>query len=424
MLRGLVIALALILSLPAWAEPIVLKRGLSTEPWTSWPDDAGWSEPGFLDVFPEWRKAAGPQQIAAIKAAGFDFVRLAIDPAPFLWQREPRRTAALTGNLKSRIREFEAAGLNVVVDIHAVPKGGYRKLGTGEYLADDAAFERYLPVVKDIGLAIADEDPAHVAFEPFNEPTIDCDAIDAGSPGRWPQMLSKLHRTARAAAPRLTLVIQGACWGGVSGLTALDPRALADANIIWCFHSYEPFLLTHQGASWTDGPERYISGLRYPPSLHTAAERKKLFTDARKRIAKSERSRREKRRLTDEVREALNVYFAGGRAEAMIGAPFDKITAWAQQHGIPPERVLLGEFGVIRKDEAAITPTASRTGVLKAVRRAAEAHGFAWAVWSWSGSFALTGGDAADALEPQLLSALGLAKEQSKQFIETPPQQP
>ena len=119
-------------------------------------------------------------------------------------------------------------------------------------------------------------------------------------------------------------------------------------------------------------------------------------------------SSREKRRMTGEVRAALDGYFTMGQAEAMIGAPFDKVAAWAKQHGIVPQRILLGEFGVIMKDQSVVTPTASRAEILEAARRAAEAHGFAWAVWSWSGSFALTGGDVTGTLDPQLLKALGL----------------
>ncbi len=36
-------------------------------------------------------------------------------------------------------------------------------------------------------------------------------------------------------------------------------------NLIWSFHSYAPFILTHQGAGWTGDVSPYATGLPYPP---------------------------------------------------------------------------------------------------------------------------------------------------------------
>jgi endoglucanase len=45
----------------------------------------------------------------------------------------------------------------------------------------------------------------------------------------------------------------------------IDPREFPDDNLIWTFHSYEPFLLTHQGATWAGDFIPYVTGLPYPP---------------------------------------------------------------------------------------------------------------------------------------------------------------
>jgi hypothetical protein len=84
----------------------------------------------------------------------------------------------------------------------------------------------------------------------------------------------------------------------------LNPHAFRDGNIYWSFHSYEPFVVGHQGASWVE------------------------------------------------------------------------------QNRVPASRIVLGEFGAIKKDQSTEVPEASRV--------LAEIHGMAWSAWSWCGSFAVT----------------------------------
>ncbi|TGV82236.1 glycosyl hydrolase, partial [Mesorhizobium sp. M2D.F.Ca.ET.145.01.1.1] len=56
----------------------------------------------------------------------------------------------------------------------------------------------------------------------------------------------------------------GACYSAASSLGKIDPRTIPDDNIIWTFHSYDPFLLTHQGATWAGDFIPYVTGLPYP----------------------------------------------------------------------------------------------------------------------------------------------------------------
>ena len=39
-------------------------------------------------------------------------------------------------------------------------------------------------------------------------------------------------------------------WYGIDKLVSRQP--LADTNVIYAFHDYEPFIFTHQGASWAN----------------------------------------------------------------------------------------------------------------------------------------------------------------------------
>jgi endoglucanase len=388
---------------PVAAEPMRMQRGIATEPWTTWPGEAEWT-PAALTPFPEWRRFADVTALQRLKAAGFDFVRLALDPAPVLAPTRPMSEATFVAETKASLRLIQSAGLNVIVDLHAIPvTPGWRPTGTQSYLQDAQSFGAYVDLIEQVATALADEDPARVSLELMNEPTIDCPYSEVSD--RWPAMLATLHRRARQAAPKLTLILSGACWGGAEGLEQLQPAAFADDNIIWSFHSYDPFVVTHQGASWNDGPESFISGLRFPPDLTQGAE---VITAALDRIWAKDMTLQRRVDLIKQLSKTLAVYFASGDGSSLVDASFAKVEAWAQRNTIPASRILLGEFGVILTSGSAQTPPETRVKLIAAMRRAAEARGFAWSIWCWSGSFATVESDTDRRLRPDLLEALGL----------------
>jgi len=67
-------------------------------------------------------------------------------------------------------------------------------------------------------------------------------------------------QTIRQGAPQHTVIIGGTYWNSVDGLLNMQP--FDDADIIYTFHSYEPFAFTHQGMSWTDPP--YMPAVPFP----------------------------------------------------------------------------------------------------------------------------------------------------------------
>jgi aryl-phospho-beta-D-glucosidase BglC (GH1 family) len=398
-------ASALPLAHTAQAEPALhLHRGVPTDIWLTWPEDDRLGDPAFLSVFPEWRRSFGAAQFQAAKAAGFDFVRMTIDPAAFLLAPSDQKTESLIAGTLALMREARGAGLNVLIDLHAIPKGG-RSLGSETYVATEANFASYLALVRRSALALAGEDAAHVGFEPFNEPTLDCDMGDGSLP-RWPALALQLHDAFRAHNRTMTLVMSGACWGSAQGLAALDPAQFHDNNILWSFHSYEPFLASHQGASWSDGPTQYIDGVRFPPD---AAAQEGVLKRALKRIASVKMKRGAKAELAAQTRRDVADYFAPGRADAMLTEPFTTALAWAKAHDIPAQLLFLGEFGAIKQDSFGETPLATRATLMARIRTLAEVHGMAWSTWSWGGSFSLTDDTAQTHFSPELLKALGLA---------------
>lgn len=402
----LILVFVLAAALPAAADAIRLKRGVALDTWLTWPGDERLADPGIISGFPEWQGVVTDRQLAGLKSAGFDFVRMPLDPAVFLLPANRDRWPTLTKGVLEAVRRVKAAGLKVVVDLHAVPVlPGWKSQGTEVWLASDAAFADYLELVGHIGRALAAEDPARVAFEPMNEPTSDCDRAGRGRRSSWQPMAEKLHATARAAAPRLTVILSGACWGGAWGLSHLDPRPFRDDNILWSFHSYEPFIFTHQGADWTGGPESHVAGLGYPPErrLHRA-----ILRAAEARIAAAGLNKAEKARLRRELKYNLAQYLARPRKE--MDTAFATVRKWAKSNGIPPARIFLGEFGASRtgpphRDDAA------RRRYFGDIRTRAEKAGYAWSLWAWSGNFGIASSSDGHDVAPAMRQGLGLAAE-------------
>lgn len=386
------------------AKIIELHRGISTDVWITWPNEPALkNNPKLLNIFPQWRTQIGAKQIANLRMAGFDFVRLTIDPFAYIWQASPEKSAKLNANVVQTIKLFRDQNLNVLVDFHAVPKGEYRQFGIETYLASLPAFADFVTQATSLAEALSNQDPAHVAFEPINEPVLDCEVTKTN---HWPAMAIHLHDAVRAAAPKLTLIVQGACWGGADGLVRLNPATFHDENLIWDFHSYDPFIFTHQSAAWTEGVEKYVSGLHFPAEQKQKKDQI-MQTIARIKTAKLPAAR--KRQLIRQATYDLSEYFRSSAALAQHQRPFKKVLAWAKKYHVPSNQILLGEFGANRTEETAIPLAADRLRFVERTRMEAEKNGFAWAFWDWSGSMSPTNNDTDRLVLPSYITALGLS---------------
>lgn len=80
--------------------------------------------------------------------------------------------------------------------------------------------------------------------------------------------------------------------------------------------------------------------------------------------------------------EAINEYMRLDFGPGNIRRDFDMASEWAARNRIPPSRIFLGEFGVVRRAPGGNGPASRHRNIwLREVRMAAEAHGFGWALW-------------------------------------------
>ena len=214
-----------------------------------------------------YRDYLSDEQMQAIRDAGFTHVRLPIEPKILLDEYFPDQIdTALMGHLDAAIARFTAHDLAVIVDIHAWEDEFKTRLMIDTEMQNDFAI-----MWQTLAAHLNTTDPEMVYFEVMNEPSPDNMEL-------WLPLQAKFVEAIRAGAPDHTIIVGGPDWNGINGLLLMKP--LADANIVYNFHFYEPFIFTHQGATWTDATVVLFRGLPYPSTGGRCGELPNFKTQA------------------------------------------------------------------------------------------------------------------------------------------------
>jgi aryl-phospho-beta-D-glucosidase BglC (GH1 family) len=160
-------------------------------------------------------------------------------------------------------------------------------------------------------------DPKKIFFELYNEP-------NNISNGNFREVAQALIDTIRSKAPNHTIVVGGNGWNSATGLTSSFPYQ--DNNIVYTFHTYDPYFFTHQGMSWTS-----------PPNFPA-----KVFPEA-------------------------------NSSQFDIFNHINNVSAWSQQYKVP---VMMGEFGVSVTADAT-----SRCNYVDSIAVNTRKHTMPWYYW-------------------------------------------
>jgi endoglucanase len=391
---------AWLLAAPAWAEDgpsaTGLRRGIGIA------DALGWAPvepaPSRAFVFPPFDESTESlrDELAALRRTGFDFVRLAVDPGPFL-QFQGLRRDHLDDMLMDRVRLIRSSGLAVVVDFH--PSDLHEDY-TAQALTRGVGvpiFQAYMRLLVRTAALLDRLQSRGVALEIMNEPPV--------PPGRWQPMLDAAYGAIRERAPHLLLVLDGGDEGSAEGTLALGKFA-DDPAALLSFHYYDPYQFTHQGAPWVAA--RYLADVPYPALGRSLQD--SLDASAAS-IATSDLPSSQKSLAILDARQRLESYRRSAFDRGTIAKNFDRIAGWARDHRLPPDRIILGEFGARRQDgPLGRARNAERAQWIRDVREEAEARGFIWAAWVYrdTGGFSLLRDESGTALDPVVIEALGL----------------
>ncbi|MHB8862904.1 MAG: glycoside hydrolase family 5 protein [Pirellulaceae bacterium] len=313
----------------------------------------------FRTIPPEPIMRFTRDDIRLIKSMGFKFVKLIVNPEPLM--TDNRLDSSKGEYLQQMVAQVVEEGLPVVFCIH--PEWEFKR----KILSDRAEFARFLPFLQDVGeLLAARWNPDVLALQLMTEPVTDAIA--------WNELQPQLWEVARRTMPGHTLILAGDQVGRIEGLITTEP--VDDANVMYSFTFYDPFLFTLQGAAWLTPKWWSQLGLvPYPSSPEIIDAHLSSVLDGIPPEPAGGRTT---------VGQHLKDYGTARWNEQALAARIGMLTQWNETHG-GRLRILCAEFGCYQQT---VDPE-HRCRYLHDVRTAFEANGIGWAYWSYNETFTI-----------------------------------
>lgn len=272
----------------------------------------------------------------------------------------------------------EALGIHLIIDNHTF----------------DPAVETD-PAVKAILLKVWPQVAAHykdrsdyLYYEVLNEP-------HGISAMEWSAIQQSVIDAIRAEDTKHYIIVGGTNYNSYTELANLP--IYSDSKLIYTFHFYDPFLFTHQGASWTAPSMASLSDVPFP---YKASAMPKIPNDLK----------------GSWIEGALNNYANEGTI-TRVKQLLDIAVAFKTTHNVP---VFCGEFGVFMPN----SDNAERVAWYEIVRRYLGENDIAWTTWDYTNEFGLFNKNSNEQfdydLNIPLLEALGFEVPPQKQYQDKP----
>jgi len=288
------------------------------------------------------------KDVAFLAGLGLDHLRIPIDEEQ-MWDEsgQPESEAfALLNQALDWCAEFK---LNAIVDLHIVRSHHFNEKERPLWTKPEAQ-EQFFRCWRELSQALQNRSVDAVAYELMNEPVAD-------NPDDWNKLVARSVVVIRAKEPRRVIVIGSNRWQSVNTFDQLKVPE-NDPNILLSFHFYEPFLLTHHTAGWTN-IGGYKGPVKYPGQTVDEAD-----------LAGVPDS------LAQEIRRRNGTW-----DRARIMASLSKPLALAQRTGLP---LYCGEWGCLPA-----MPSESRLAWYRDMVSVLKEKGIEWATWDYKGGFGL-----------------------------------
>jgi endoglucanase len=324
-------------------EVFRIQQGTNISHWLSQSSRRGAEREAFFDE----------EDVTYLAGLGFDHLRIPVDEEQMFDEAGNKNEEAFT-LLHNALGWCRKYGLRAIVDLHILRSHHFNEEEKPLW-TDPAAQEKFIQLWQVFSDELSRYPNGMLAYELMNEPVAD-EADD------WNQLVAKAVAAIREKEAERTLVIGSNRWQSADTFDELVIPG-NDENILLSFHFYEPFLLTHYRASWTniaayDGPVHYPGWLVKPEEYDTLSEN--LRQIAKGRIK----------------------YYNRDTLEKMMRKPI----AMAKQTGLP---LYCGEWGVIEN-----APREARLRWYGDMTEIFERNDIAYANWDYkSDNFGLIGYD-------------------------------
>ncbi|MEL7529798.1 MAG: cellulase family glycosylhydrolase [Bacteroidota bacterium] len=227
-----------------------------------------------------------------------------------------------------------------------------------------------------------------IHYEVLNEPHGISDQL-------WGQIQQNVIDTIRTVDNVHSIVVGGSQWNSFYSLATLPNYT--DNNLIYTFHLYEPFIFTHQGATWVSPSMAPLANVPFPHHPDSMPAMPTAFTGTW-------------------LEGSFNNYSNTGNVSE-IQSLMDIAINFQQSRNVP---VFCGEFGVYKPN----SKENHRVFWYDEVRSYLEANNIAWTIWDYHGGFGIFADGGNDLfnhdLNLPLVNALGLSAPPQTPFTITP----
>jgi endoglucanase len=213
--------------------------------------------------------------------------------------------------------------------------------------------KRFSAIWTRLSLHFGDSDPDYLAFELLNEPT-------ANDNEDWNRVATVGYEAIRAASKARTIFVGSNSWQSPFTFPAL--KVFQDPAVVYAFHFYEPFIFTHQKASWVKHLKILDMAVEYPsvvPDLSTEAAALP----------------------TEQMREQTMIYSGQSLDKTRLLRTLGNVLDFMKTNNA---EAYCSEFGVYSKASAASTFNWFRDIV-----DIFKSKGIGWSVWDYKGGFAV-----------------------------------
>jgi len=363
----------------AWIDDIVFPVGGTTEP-TGIPFKRGVNLCGWFQYssvrqmqFSKFTK----QDLINIKSLGCDVIRLPIE-LHLMTNGEPDYTIdPLFYYFLDQIIDWaEELELHLILDNHS--SNGPTDPSIGDIL---------VPVWTQMAQHYKDRS-TYIYYEVLNEPHDISDTT-------WNQIQQKVIDAIRTVDQKHTIIVGPAGWNSYNNLKFMPDYE--DDNLIYTFHFYDPFVFTHQGASWPNPSLVPLAGVPFP---YYAGDIPACPTELENTWISSNLANYRNTGTPEHVRELIDIaaYFKTAR-------------------NVP---LFCGELGVYIPN----SNNEDRIYWYNVVRSYLEEKGIAWTIWDYKGGFGLFEQGTRDLfdydLNIPLVESLGLNAPPQQDFILIP----
>lgn len=216
----------------------------------------------------------------------------------------------------------------------------------------------------------------YIIYEILNEP-------HGISNELWGKVQQKAIEAIRAKDKRHTIIVGPSGYNGYNDLAQMP--IYSDRNLIYTFHFYDPFMFTHQGASWNSPSMVSLKGIPFPYNAATMPKTPSEFAGTW-------------------VENAMNSYPSDGTVEKVKSL----IDIAVKFRDVNKVNVYCGEFGVYIPNSS----DADRVFWYKTVTEYLNEKSIPWTIWDYKGGFGIFRKGSQEKFETDLniplVKALGL----------------